>query len=133
MIRWMRQRLCRHIYVSSPHWLLDTNGQKTAKVGLLVCAKCGYCSLSGIHPLAERAKGGGVVIRVTLFIVQTADGRYVGHRGTKAEAERLAATADHTRPENGPHKIARSWGQDGIPRLSESVRSRLAEREGGRQ
>ena len=71
------------------------------------------------------------MIRVTLFIVQTADGRYVGHRGTKAEAERLAATADHTRPENGPHKIARSWGQDGIPRLSESVRKVLAERAKG--
>ena len=68
------------------------------------------------------------MIRVTLFIVQTSDGRYVGHRETKAEAERLAATADYTHPTNGPHKIARSWGQDGIPRLSESVRSRLAER-----
>ena len=68
------------------------------------------------------------MIRVTLFIVQTADGRYVGHRGTKAEAERLAATADHTRPENGPHKVARSWGQDGVPRLSETVRKKLAER-----
>ena len=58
MIRWLRQLLCRHIYVSSPHWLLDTQGQKIAKVGLLVCAKCGHCSLSGIHLLAER-KGAG--------------------------------------------------------------------------
>ena len=58
MIRWLRQRLCRHIYVSSPHWLLDTQGQKIAKVGLLVCAKCGHCSLSGVHPLAERVEVG---------------------------------------------------------------------------
>lgn len=57
MIRWMRQLLCRHSYVSSPHWLLDTHGQKIGKVGLLVCAKCGHCSLSGIHLLAERAQG----------------------------------------------------------------------------
>ena len=54
MIRWLRQLLCRHIYVSSPHWLLDTQGQKIGKVGLPVCAKCGHCSLSGIHPLVER-------------------------------------------------------------------------------
>jgi len=49
VIRWLRQRLCRH-----SHWLLDTNGQKIAKVGLPVCTKCGHCSLSGIHLLAER-------------------------------------------------------------------------------
>ena len=54
MIRWLRQRLCRHIYVSTPHWLLVTSGRKIAKVSLLVCTKCGHCSLSGIHPLAER-------------------------------------------------------------------------------
>ena len=59
MIRWLRQLLCRHTYVSSPHWLLDTQGRKIAKVGLPVCAKCGHCSLSGIHLLAERAKGAG--------------------------------------------------------------------------
>ena len=58
MIRWLRQLLCRHIYVITPHWLLDTSGRKIAKVGLPVCAECGHCSLSGIHLLAERAKEG---------------------------------------------------------------------------
>jgi len=37
--------------------------------------------------------------------VRTKDGRLVGSRPTKDGAKELKRRADHTRPQNGPHKV----------------------------
>jgi len=49
MIRWLRQTFCRHICGASPHWLLDTRGNKIGKVNLLTCIKCGHQTLAPIE------------------------------------------------------------------------------------